>query len=119
MTARAEFEGHTPGPWQPTLEDNSGRHWAIEALHTEWVTVAELECFYAVDQPTAEVAANARLIAAAPALLAERDALREQVLALATSLADALPYMRNGSCGDQWEVLAIARAEATLAKVAR
>lgn len=89
MTTDTEtFKGHTPGPWTfPEAHDK--RHSRIvimaEAARPAHPIIADSVFRHGhVDYETAK--ANARLIAAAPTLLAERDALRamlRKALALA------------------------------------
>ena len=82
----SEFEGHTPGPWfvisghilagsENQLDDG-------EAL-----AIADIDMDMRIDFDTVG-AANARLIAAAPTLLAERDEARAQRDALAEALQE-------------------------------
>jgi hypothetical protein len=85
--AGAQFDGHTQGPWQQF--DNGGELVIKNGIrHTYGPEYAD--CVWGPQgpgrgvicdcspgsQPTPDSIANARLIAAAPALLAERDALR-------------------------------------------
>ena len=95
--------GHTPGPWAvypPEMLDN--QHWSVQTDCGMTIVCGE---------DTPEAAANARLIAAAPELLAS---LRECSTALADLLADADPS--GLECQEQWACVAeckkvIAKAE--------
>lgn len=86
MTAPTERPTHTPGPWE--VNDSDGDYFYIEHVHPDdsplgqgTETVAALARGFAFGGEASTVA-NARLIASAPALLAERDALRERVRTL-------------------------------------
>lgn len=78
---RSQFDGHTPGPWGavPTHPLSGSPWWAI--IHDGRGPIVDVggvgqvaEAKY-LTTPEAEVAANARLIASAPDLLAQRDEL--------------------------------------------
>ena len=73
VTARREFEGHTPGPWEASERPIMDR----EANGNPWYTHRIVPPL-GHSGPVALVSeeANAALIAAAPALLRERDELR-------------------------------------------
>lgn len=94
----ARFEGHTPGPWcvvpygdGDTLVvcTDAGGNWRI--------------CFMATPGETrgasAKIAADARLIAAAPSLLAEVRRLREALKEL--RLTARILYQNSIACGVQ------------------
>ena len=68
----SDFAGHTPGPWVQFLDEN-----VIEILPAmrDWA-IASLPLF------ESDAYANAALIAAAPTLLAQRDALAEALRGL-------------------------------------
>lgn len=70
-----EFAGHTNAPWHVAVNTNTGRNEIEVRGRNGFCCVAS----GLGDGPEAE--ANARLIAAAPTLLAERDALRESLQA--------------------------------------
>lgn len=75
-----EFAGHTREPWHVAVNTNTGSD-EIEVLgHNDCCCVASGLGY----GPEAE--ANARLIAAAPSLLAERDSLRAQLDAATDAL---------------------------------
>ena len=90
----APLAGHTPGPWC-TAEGTSGTHYGkvhILACGSGAMCVARARDRYddrdGVGPSFEQAEANARLIAAAPALLAERDALRAEVAELREALED-------------------------------
>lgn len=68
------FEGHTPGPWVTRTNELSPDYLWIDTK--EWMALARVVVRVA-DKPDPEGEANARLIAAAPDLLAENERLRE------------------------------------------
>ena len=90
MTNRAsEFEGHTPGPWEWGCDDAGGEYENLGEAEYRYLTpkegvraVIELDVLQPADRMydndifgmTVRLP-DARLIAAAPRLLAERDAL--------------------------------------------
>lgn len=78
-TKPSPYAGHTPGPWQVLFGGMEGDTFA---------TIGRNDLPYAIAcvEPRGYVQANAALIADAPALLAERDALRGE---LAKSEAEA------------------------------
>lgn len=72
-------QGHTPGPWRINRDDSEGyMHIEHETEASGVYTVATMHEAFAMHGAT-ETDANAALIASAPALLAERDALRARV----------------------------------------
>lgn len=78
------YEGHTPGPYK-------ARFAVVETQEKNPRTVAR--CVGASD---AEAAANARLLAAAPALLAEVARLREREALLSEHLAGIVALIDGG-----------------------
>ena len=70
----APLAGHTPGPW-------TVRYDTMVLANCDGVSVPIAQPYNLAGNAT-EQQANARLIAAAPALLAERDALRVEVAGL-------------------------------------
>lgn len=111
LTARKpeEFKGHTPGPWR--IAEGSGLTEIGDATH--WSGHVEMDsdeswrghiafvqsCCHLRDGTTnGETEANARLIAAAPALLAERDALAAEVARLREALARITAIAARAAC---------------------
>lgn len=92
-----DFAGHTKGPWRLCAEgDDDGGDgfliWASDAASNGGYPVAEAKQFVSsVGRTKKACAANAALIAAAPMLLAQRDALAE---ALETSMLAMIAYRR-------------------------
>ena len=85
MTApRDEFAGHTPGPWRVECDDVC---FSIRAGGVENWTIADV---YAIPDGSAATPVNARLIGAAPSLLAEVETLK-------TALAEAEAALRGAS----------------------
>jgi hypothetical protein len=80
-----EFAGHTPGPWHTNMPP--GRFPIYAGKNGEWTYIAS-----AIDGTKEEKDANARLIAAAPTLLAEVATLKAQSTALRAALELALAY---------------------------
>ena len=92
MVDLTQFEGHTPGPWKPCRanEDYNGFYWK-PADEEEWRNMEE-QPYVNIESPHARVTsahdyfqfrpADARLIAAAPDLLAECIRLRAELAAL-------------------------------------
>ena len=62
--------GHTPGPWSVTHQTATDNSWDVVSQTGQCVAT----CGCSIDEHS-HVAANARLIACAPALLAQRDAM--------------------------------------------
>ncbi|MBU8921302.1 MAG: hypothetical protein KOO63_05735 [Bacteroidales bacterium] len=77
MIDLTKFEGHTPGPWK--AEMCLGRSYAIDAYSKGEIIFKELACV----SGATESVANARLIAAAPDLLAEVERLRATLQGIA------------------------------------
>jgi hypothetical protein len=67
----SKYEGHTPGPWQVSHVGGTWRH----SVHSDSKSIGETANTTAEGHDEDE--ANARLMADAPKLLAERDRLRE------------------------------------------
>lgn len=82
----SEFEGHTPGLWRLFDDDGSDAHGRLiwggdtDASSLQGCPVA----IVLPDGHEASFEANARLIAAAPTLLAQRDALAEALSKIAS-----------------------------------
>jgi hypothetical protein len=111
MSAPHTKHAHTPGPWKATssygeLTEHPYLVWSVPRDR------ALAQCFRiseAGDDNAVEQAANAALIASAPGLLAERDALRAEVQRLqerCDGLHDAIQ-----------EALAFRGSETTIAKL--
>lgn len=103
---------HTPGPWEVHAEPINPLYRGIIGLGSEsnqekpWAVVAKIH----IDRPAYDIMANARLIAAAPCLLAALETLTKRYVGLASS----------GDCGfwnpeEEDEVIA-ARAALSRAK---
>lgn len=110
-------QGHTPGPWAAILDGRSKPKQGMMIHKMALVrTISGHTCIDATGSGAdyAEDCANARLIASAPDLLADRDALREQI----KRIQDALG---TGEEGDN--LVAVARdshmAEMELAALRR
>ena len=108
----AAFAGHTPGPWQAE-GNNEFRDWFVGPV-MGGQRIAEV--FPSVNGPR-RTAANARLIAAAPSLLAEVVSLRAKLAASEASRAElvgALEGLANRvyghGHGDPWALLGDVRA---------
>ena len=71
----SKYEGHTPGPWFVHDLRGMGGPISISCTTPDHITVADIGP--GIENTEAEALANARLIAAAPGLLAERDRLLE------------------------------------------
>lgn len=81
----SKFDGHTPGPW---TFDSRGRGFVRGADHGPWDSTIAILCEYATnDVRQQRQTANARLLAAAPTLLARCKALEEAMGQIA-----AIPY---------------------------
>lgn len=91
---------HTPGPW--TVSTAPG---TVDVRSPDGGFIASVD----IDKrmALAEIDANARLLAAAPDLLIERDALRAALRAVVADLERELP---------QTEFLSVAHARAVIAK---
>ena len=84
-----EFKGHTPGPWKPCREheDFDGPYFEIDEEDRSYYENRPFTTIMAAGNKSVSSAhdlfefeeANARLIAAAPDLLAERNQLRARV----------------------------------------
>lgn len=103
------MSGHTPGPWEVVGGDSRLEIYGAGAPIASVGTVPYWDRFAETD------AANAELMAAAPALLAERDALR----ALNAELAACLQYIGENLTNSDSVYLDDAREKisAALAKV--
>jgi hypothetical protein len=84
----SKYAGHTPGPWQVSHVGGTWRH----SVHSEAKSICTTANTTAEDHDEDE--ANARLMADAPKLLAERDRLREALNQLIerTDIAEEYPY---------------------------
>ena len=71
----SKYEGHTLGPWFVHDLRGMGGPISISCTTPDHITVADIGP--GIENTEAEALANARLIAAAPDLLAERDRLLE------------------------------------------
>jgi hypothetical protein len=81
-----EFAGHTPGPWTVTEweRDNGGTDWMVWGPKgSNHLGEPEIQGEYGSE-------ADARLIAAAPSLLSERDSLKREVEELRGALREVL-----------------------------
>ncbi len=114
-TATSQFDGHTPGPWQIDTDTRDGARTLI--LDRDGLLVADSG---AGSNPNDRAAAraecerNARLIAAAPELLRQRDALAE-ALREVTDRYERLD--RRHALPDSGPNGSIARARAALASI--
>lgn len=90
MTDDKDFEGHTPGPWltRPAQTKDGGATVIESAPNT-----ANIGFVWGIEDD--EPKANARLIAAAPDLLAERNELRAENERLTRELAEAEAACRH------------------------
>jgi hypothetical protein len=70
---------HTPGPWTATPSESWEGRWLIVQPIEPHTLVTAVAQTYQVSVPEGQEEANARLIAAAPELLRERDGLNETV----------------------------------------
>ena len=83
----AQFEGHTPGPWEIEVDNRDGRSRGY-IRKAEWAPGQ-----YAIAramQRNQQYHENAFLLAAAPALLAECKRQREQIAKLRAALQNAV-----------------------------
>jgi hypothetical protein len=109
----SQFEGHTPGPWETATNPD----------HKEAVIYAGLRGIASVwaIPNSQDYKANALLIAAAPALLAECKRQREQIKVLSAHLASLIDAytVTDGKAGASptERVLVREQARAALAKV--
>ncbi len=93
-----EFAGHTPGPWQEgrsdmaTVVDGTKSKW-VYSQDGQYVAVASGH----VDGEWECVMANARLIAAAPRLLRERDEARADNAKLRNGCNEVVDAWRSGN----------------------
>ena len=84
MADASKFEGHTPGPWHLWIPTSEGSQYTVAPNVSPHVGLARVGCLNA---PTVENAANARLMAAAPDLLAENQELRHHLGILCAHLS--------------------------------
>jgi hypothetical protein len=100
MTSNSPYAGHTPGPWRFTHYREKYTGFNVYGAATNYpetlcngqrsIATVTGRAITAVD---IENAANARLIAAAPMLLAEVESLQATNAALRAALSDALSAM--------------------------
>ncbi|MCA1800140.1 MAG: hypothetical protein LC687_00835 [Actinobacteria bacterium] len=83
-----QLEGHTPGPWWYEKEDEGDRHFVACNL---------TECDETVICKATYGEADARLIAAAPDLLVERDRLHEALEKIAYDEGQHVPLREGGT----------------------
>ena len=96
----SEYEGHTPGPWFVHDLRGIGGPISISCTTPDHITVADIGP--GIENTEAEALANARLIAAAPDLLIERDRLREALENMpAVTIALRTPQERD--IWDSWK----------------
>lgn len=104
---------HTPGPWTLDFDDDDGRDDSVPVrgagLSSGWVAVAYVPIDYA---NRAEREANARLIAAAPAMYEALKALHDWVLGYAQDDVSNARFHSTGGFGKMEAArAAIAKAE--------
>lgn len=94
----SKFEGHTPGPWEvANLSGCNASDELYAAFHVGSTLANELIASLDGDYiERKHIGANAALIAAAPALLAENKALREEVERLKKRLEFPEPLWEEG-----------------------
>ena len=107
MSKTQDFAGHTPGPWSidkwSQVVDTNGRTIRAVGLALACGTINE-------DDPATT---NARLIAAAPSLLADRDALaaeNRRLRAALEALVNSSDYGWRGDKEDDRPLMVAARA---------
>lgn len=107
-TATSEFEGHTPGPWMPVnLPFADCRILPTDAYGTVLGGGPIADVLNAKD---GSKEANARLIAAAPELLRQRDALAE-------ACRRVIRARENRGSPNQCMLAAMAQVRAALASI--
>ena len=98
----ADLAGHTAGPWKlHYYTDENGVEGQDCRLYESDLPKRIVTCKFPYGDK-ANANANARLIAAAPALLAERDALRAEVAELRGALEDVEKRARREGKWEAW-----------------